>query len=142
MPAPKQTIREIRHIPPGGFEEQLWPINMALLVLSGMVAGWILATLPFQAEVWWRSGWVWLAAENPEIAGATPLETTSAAPLQIARAADESATLARRSETLAQLSRHTPQQPKPALSAAEMPSLTPQKSETSPLQTDASAKDI
>ncbi|HZZ71236.1 MAG TPA: prenyltransferase/squalene oxidase repeat-containing protein [Pirellulales bacterium] len=256
----KQSIREIRTAPTGGFEDQLWPINMALLVLSGMVAGWILVTFRFDAAVWWQNAYFWLAslvvslgvlmglsvlvgqriarryqlaalfsigahlailialalktiplpedsalrkdeklpitaveqttaktsASAPRAnvfimnsdsarsaAGAVdlttqaPVETTpaatpsvadkvvkeanstqpaaskpdlpglaiaatGAAPLQLARAADEAAVIARRSDSPSQLSRHVPLQPQPTPSPAELPNLAPHANESGP----------
>lgn len=61
-----QTRRTIRRINPAAhhdFDEQLWPINIALLVLCGFVGGLIIAHSEFDfARVpWYENGWVRLA---------------------------------------------------------------------------------
>src|SRR5580698_390890 len=43
------------------FDEQVWPINVALVVLAGFVAGSIVALSTFDDPRWLYNGWVRLA---------------------------------------------------------------------------------
>ncbi|NQU20740.1 MAG: hypothetical protein HQ567_05605 [Candidatus Nealsonbacteria bacterium] len=46
-----ETTRKIRHVQTAkaaDFDEQLWPINVAIVILAGFVAGWIIGTSDFQ----------------------------------------------------------------------------------------------
>src|SRR5688500_13036785 len=56
MAAKQQVIRRVQHSAVADFDEQLWPINCALLVLAGFAAGIIVATSPFEGAVWFKSG--------------------------------------------------------------------------------------
>jgi hypothetical protein len=60
----KRTIRRITPAVHHEFDEQLWPVNIALLVLSGFVGGLIIAYSDFvwHSEDWWRNGYVRLAS--------------------------------------------------------------------------------
>src|SRR3712207_530768 len=50
-------IRKIKTVAPADFDEQLWPINVALLVLFGFVAGTILALSDFHEPRLLHNGW-------------------------------------------------------------------------------------
>src|SRR5687768_5235990 len=53
----KQVIRTVQRRRLADFDEQLWPINCALLVLGGFVAGLIIATSDFDGGPLWHDGW-------------------------------------------------------------------------------------
>jgi hypothetical protein len=48
MPPPKRTIRRIQTSKAGDFDDQLWPINCALLILAGFVTGIVIAVSDFR----------------------------------------------------------------------------------------------
>lgn len=52
-----------KHEPPQivTFDEQLWPVNVALLVMGGFVAGCIIALSEFDNPTWYNNGWVRLS---------------------------------------------------------------------------------
>ena len=62
MPQLTPTIRKLEPPSAGDFDEQLWPVNFALILVGACIAGWILATADFYADVWWHSGWFLLFA--------------------------------------------------------------------------------
>src|SRR5688572_28278508 len=61
MAATRKVVRQLERPSPGGFDEQLWPINCMLLVLGGYVAGIIIATSSFEGGPLWQNGWVRLS---------------------------------------------------------------------------------
>jgi hypothetical protein len=67
----KRTIRRINRSAHHDFDEQFWPVNIALLVLCGFVGGLIIAysdrgpEFPYftwNSAEWWRNGYVRLAS--------------------------------------------------------------------------------
>ena len=59
-PRPRTTIRKLEHRGVADFDEQLWPINVAILILAGCAVGVISATSDFAAHQWYANGWVHL----------------------------------------------------------------------------------
>ncbi|MDX1964429.1 MAG: hypothetical protein SFX18_14855 [Pirellulales bacterium] len=61
--ATRRTVRRIRPLQHTDFDEQLWPINIALLVLTGFLGGLIYGHSSFDWETtpWYQNGWVRLA---------------------------------------------------------------------------------
>ena len=68
---PKRTIRRVNRAAHHEFDEQFWPVNIALLVLSGFVGGLIIAysdrgaDFPYfiwNSTEWWRNGYVRLGS--------------------------------------------------------------------------------
>lgn len=55
---PRRVVRQIELARPGDFDEQLWPVNLALLVLAGFLAGIVLTHSDFDSVDWRRNGWV------------------------------------------------------------------------------------
>ena len=54
------VIRRIERERPPSFDEQLWPVNLAILVLAGFVQGIIIARLPFaNPPNLVQNGWTW-----------------------------------------------------------------------------------
>src|SRR5262245_51206177 len=52
--------RIVRKVPPPGgryFDEQLWPIYIALVVLGGFLMGVSAAYLPLAGVAWYRTAW-------------------------------------------------------------------------------------
>src|SRR5687768_3606709 len=41
-------------------DEELWPISTVLVILAGAVLATVVATSDFEAEQWWKSGWLHL----------------------------------------------------------------------------------
>src|SRR5688500_11262110 len=57
--------RVVRKVPPSGgryFDEQLWPIYIALVVLGGFLMGVSAAYLPLAGVPWYRTAWPSLIA--------------------------------------------------------------------------------
>ena len=54
----RSTIKKVDRAERTGFEDQLWPTNLALLVLTGFVAGTIIAAGGFDDPRWLHNGWV------------------------------------------------------------------------------------
>ncbi len=57
-----RVVRKLEHAARPTFDEQLWPINSLLVVLSGIAAGVIIGTSDFDTPVVWRNGWARLAS--------------------------------------------------------------------------------
>ncbi len=57
MNQPRPIIRKLESPSSGDFDEQLWPVNLALLLVCGCVAGWIIAISDFQAPEISQNGW-------------------------------------------------------------------------------------
>jgi hypothetical protein len=63
MPQPKKVIRRIAPAASSAdFDEQLWPVNCALVVLAGFVSGVIVATSDFDSPRILLNGWARLAS--------------------------------------------------------------------------------
>ena len=60
QPPARRVVRQIEVVRPANFDEQLWPVNLALLLLAGFVAGLIAAHSDFEAQDWLRNGWIHL----------------------------------------------------------------------------------
>lgn len=60
-----KSRRVIRRIKPAGhaaFDEQFWPVILAVFVLGGFLMGTVLAYLKFQDTPWYANAWLWLFA--------------------------------------------------------------------------------
>ncbi len=62
MPGMKPKVRKVQTSLVADFDDQLWPINVALLILAGFVAGIIIATSDFHDPRLLYNGWVRLAS--------------------------------------------------------------------------------
>lgn len=58
----KRVVRTVQPAQVLEFDEQLWPINLVLLILAGFEAGLVIATSDFQTADPWLNGWVRLVA--------------------------------------------------------------------------------
>ena len=56
-----QKIRKVEHSAISDFDEQLWPINVAIVILAGFVAGIVIAYSSFDDPHILRNGWTRLA---------------------------------------------------------------------------------
>lgn len=60
-----KSRRVIRRIKPAGqaaFDEQFWPVILAVFVLGGFLMGTVLAYLKFNDPRWYANAWLWLFA--------------------------------------------------------------------------------
>ncbi len=57
-----RVVRKLEYAARPTFDEQLWPINSLLVVLSGIAAGVIIGTSDFDTPVVWRNGWARIAS--------------------------------------------------------------------------------
>jgi len=62
MPQPRQVIRKVERTGLADFDDQMWPINCALIVLAGFVAGIIIAHSDFDTPRLLYNGWARLAS--------------------------------------------------------------------------------
>jgi len=62
MAKTRRIVRKIKPLADAPFDEQLWPVNVALLVLGGYLAGVILRIFPFDEPNLLRNAITWLAA--------------------------------------------------------------------------------
>ncbi len=58
----RRIVRTVRPERPQGFDEQLWPVDVALIVLGGFLIGVDLAYLRFDDPRWYANAIVWLVA--------------------------------------------------------------------------------
>jgi hypothetical protein len=58
MSGSTRTVRRVQPSRVADFDDQLWPINCAILILAGFVAGIVIATGDFDDPHLLRSGWV------------------------------------------------------------------------------------
>ena len=56
----RRVIRKTKPPTEAGFDEQFWPVMLALFVLAGFLAGTVLAYLPFEEVPWYANAWTWL----------------------------------------------------------------------------------
>ena len=60
-----KSRRVIRRIKPAGdaaFDEQFWPVILAVFVLGGFLMGTVLAYLDFEDPRWYAKAWIWMFA--------------------------------------------------------------------------------
>ncbi len=55
-------IRTIQNAKVADFDDQLWPINCAILILAGFVAGLVIAKGDFSDARLLYNGWTWLTS--------------------------------------------------------------------------------
>src|SRR5882757_9556509 len=60
MNSQRHTIRKLDFSESQDFDEQLWPVNLALILACGCVAGMIWAICDFQTPVLLENGFFWL----------------------------------------------------------------------------------
>ncbi len=70
----RRVIRKQKLARPQPFEEQLWPIQLALVLLGGFLVGLILAYLRFNDLRWWANAITWLII-TPIVIGALMILT-------------------------------------------------------------------
>ncbi|MCA9119874.1 MAG: hypothetical protein H6822_01075 [Planctomycetaceae bacterium] len=58
----RRTIRKTKQPSEATFDEQFWPVMLALFILGGFLAGTVLAYLRFNERVWYANAWTWLVA--------------------------------------------------------------------------------
>jgi hypothetical protein len=68
MATSRRIVRKVEPSHAITFDDQLWPINAALLVLSGFAAGAIIALSNFEDPRLWANGWVRLSALGAGVA--------------------------------------------------------------------------
>jgi len=61
MPKTRRVVRKVRR-GPRAFEDQLWPVMVAMLILGGYLAGAILAIFPVDESRWQYNAFTYLAA--------------------------------------------------------------------------------
>jgi hypothetical protein len=61
MDSQRHVVRRLEPAEHLDFDEQLWPVNLALMLAAGCVAGMIWAICDFQTPVWYESGYFWMA---------------------------------------------------------------------------------
>src|SRR5579872_3656944 len=60
MVSERHTIRKIEFSEPHDFDEQLWPVNLALVLAGGCMAGLIWAICDFRTPVLFENGYFWM----------------------------------------------------------------------------------
>ena len=66
----KRVLRKLNLRTETSFDEQLWPVNVALLVLGSFLVGIVLAYLRFDDPRWYANAWTSLALIPLIIGGA------------------------------------------------------------------------
>ncbi|MBC8353351.1 MAG: hypothetical protein H8E66_15235 [Planctomycetes bacterium] len=56
----RRTIRKTQQPADTAFDEQFWPVMLALFILGGFLVGTVLAYLRFNERVWYANAWTWL----------------------------------------------------------------------------------
>ena len=56
----RRIIRKTKQPAEAAFDEQFWPVMLALFVLAGFLAGTVLAYLRFDGRQWYANAWTWL----------------------------------------------------------------------------------
>src|SRR5437588_3148750 len=60
MDTQRHAVRKLDFSESNDFDEQLWPVNLALVLACGCVAGMIWAICDFQTPVWYENGFFWM----------------------------------------------------------------------------------
>src|SRR5260221_2663401 len=60
MNTQRHAVRKLDFSESNDFDERLWPVNLALLLAWGCVAGMIWAACDFQTPVWYQNGYFWV----------------------------------------------------------------------------------
>jgi len=60
MPKPRRVVHQIERKQGASFDDQMWPVNLALLILAGFTAGIILVKSNFSDHRIFYNGWVML----------------------------------------------------------------------------------
>lgn len=58
----RRTIRKTKQPTEAAFDEQFWPVMLALFILGGFLVGTVLAYLRFNERLWYANAWTWLFA--------------------------------------------------------------------------------
>ncbi|HKD36663.1 MAG TPA: hypothetical protein VKB78_07675, partial [Pirellulales bacterium] len=61
MISERHTIRKVEFPETHDFDDQLWPVNLALVLAAGCMAGLIWAICDFRTPVWYENGYFWMA---------------------------------------------------------------------------------
>src|SRR5207302_6072528 len=61
MDTQRHAVRKLDFSESNDFDEQLWPVNLALMLACGCVAGMIWAICDFQTPVLLENGYFWMA---------------------------------------------------------------------------------
>jgi hypothetical protein len=59
MAQPRRVIRRIKPASEAAFDEQLWPVILAVFLLGGFLMGTVLAYLKFDDPNWFANAWLW-----------------------------------------------------------------------------------
>src|SRR5689334_20868879 len=57
MAKTRRVVRKLQREAPHYFDEQLWPVEIALVVLGSFLMGVSLAYQPLSGVVWYRTAW-------------------------------------------------------------------------------------
>jgi hypothetical protein len=66
----RRIIRKTRQPNEPAFDEQFWPVMLALFVLGGFLMGSVLAYLPLNEGPWFANAWTWLFVIPAVVCGA------------------------------------------------------------------------
>ncbi len=69
MDSLRHVVRRLEPAERLEFDEQLWPVNLALMLACGCVAGMIWAIGDFQTPVWYESGYFWMTVLLASVLG-------------------------------------------------------------------------
>ena len=69
MDSQRHVVRRLDPAEHLDFDEQLWPVNLALMLACGCVAGMIWAICDFQTPVWYESGYFWMTVLLASVIG-------------------------------------------------------------------------
>ncbi|HEX3997952.1 MAG TPA: hypothetical protein VHX65_05325 [Pirellulales bacterium] len=71
----RPNVRKIEPVESNHFDEQLWPVNLALLLACGCAVGMIVALADFHTHVWYENGYFLIVALVGSVCGLTVLAT-------------------------------------------------------------------
>jgi hypothetical protein len=60
MNSERHTIRKVEFPATHDFDDQLWPVNLALVLAAGCMGGLIWAICDFRTPVWYENGYFWM----------------------------------------------------------------------------------
>ena len=69
MDSQRHVVRRLEPAERLDFDEQLWPVNLALMLACGCVAGMIWAICDFQTPIWYESGYFWMTVLLASVLG-------------------------------------------------------------------------
>ncbi|MBP89168.1 MAG: hypothetical protein CMJ64_21030 [Planctomycetaceae bacterium] len=56
----RRVIRKVKSPTEASFDEQFWPVMIALFVLGGLLVGTVLAYMRFDDSRWYANAWLWI----------------------------------------------------------------------------------